>query len=67
MRFGNEESERGEGAVADFGFAVFGEVIIVDGEKNHKKQGADAFVAVIKWVILDSEIEEVGGLSAIDG
>ena len=36
-------------------------MIIVDGEKNDKKQSADTFVTVVKWVIFDDEVEEVSG------
>ena len=57
---GDEESERREGAVADFGFTAGGEVLIIDGEEHDKKERADAFVAVIEWVIFDNEIEEMG-------
>ena len=35
-------------------------MIVVDSEKNHKKEGANAFVAIIKGVIFDDKIEEIG-------
>ena len=62
LGLGDKESESGQGAVGDFGVAGAGEVLVVDGEKNDKEEGADAFVAVIEGVVLDNEVEEVGGL-----
>ena len=61
-RLGNEKREGGEGAVANLGVTVFGKMLVVDGEKNYEKEGADAFVAVIEWVVFDDKIEEVGSL-----
>ena len=37
-------------------------MIIVDSKKNYKKQGADTLIAIVKGVILDDEIEKIGGL-----
>ena len=37
-------------------------MIIVDSEKNYKKQSANTLIAVVKGVVFNDEIEEVGSL-----
>ena len=37
-------------------------MIIVNGEKNYKKQSADTLIAIVKGMIFNDEIEKVGGL-----
>ena len=58
---GDKESEGGQGTVADFGFAVFRQVLIVHSEEDDKEEGTDTFVAVIKGVIFDDKIQKMGG------
>ena len=36
-------------------------MLVVNSEKNDKKEGADAFVAVVEGVVLNDKVEEVGG------
>lgn len=42
-------------------------MIIINSKKNYEEQSANAFIAIIKRVIFDDEIEEIGGFFSDGG
>ena len=58
-RFGNKQGQGCEAGVVDDGFAVSAQQAVVAVQEIHEQEGAAAFVAIGKGMILHHEIKQV--------